>query len=304
MTRAELLDRFARVRTGTSDGRPALHKPLLLLLALGRVAQGRRRLVSFASAEPQWHRLLKEFGPARQAAHLVYPFGRLRADKLWEIPGDAELATTASGDLHAKQLRDRGIVGGFPEPVHDLLASDPELVVAAAEMLLAEHFPSSDRDAVRDACGLRWDWSLVQPQPKDPQEAAFRTRVLTEYRNRCSICDFDARVNNRVFALEAARIQWPSHGGPNEIVNALALCLLHHKALNHGALGLQHEGEGYRVLVSRNVAGSSPAAARLMALQGTRVRQPLTPALAPLPSFVTWHRNWVFQAPARLERTG
>lgn len=157
---------------------------------------------------------------------------------------------------------------GFPKPVHDLLASDPELVVAAAEMLLAEHFPSSERDAVRAACGLRWDWSLVQPQPKDPEEAAFRTRVLNEYRNRCSICDFDARVNDRVFALEAARIQWPSHGGPNAVSNALALCLLHHKALNHGALGLQHEGEGYRVLLSRNVAGSSPAAARLMALQG------------------------------------
>ncbi len=303
MTRAELLDRFARLRTATWQDRPAPHKPLLLLLALGRVAQCRRRLVSFASIEPQLRRLLGEFGPPRRAVHPVYPFGRLRADGLWEIPGDAALATTSSGNLHAKELRDRHIVGGFPEEVHELLASDPELVVAVAELLLAQHFRSSDHDSIRAAAGLRWDWSLLQPRPEGPQEAAFRARVLGEYRNRCSVCDFDARVNDRVFALEAASIQWPSHGGPNDISNALALCLLHHKALNHGALGLQPQESGYRVLVSRGVGGSSPSAERLMGLHGTRLRPPLTPVLAPSPSFVAWHRKWVFQAPPRADAT-
>lgn len=299
MTRTELLHRFARIRTATRKGESAPHKPLLLLLALGRVAQGRGRLVAFASVEPILCRMSDELGPRRRAFDPVYPFGRLRRDGLWEIPGDAALSTTSSGNLHARELRERGVVGGFPQDVHDLLASDPELVVEAAELLLGHHFDSERHDALRAAAGLRWDWALVESQPRGAHENAFRDLVLGEYQDRCSVCDFDARMDDRAFAVEAARIRWRSHGGPTDVSNALALCLLHHKALNHGVLGLRPERSGYRVVISNRVLGSSPATEQLRDLHGRPVRRPLTAELAPSPSCVEWHRRWVFRAPPR-----
>ncbi len=301
MTGAEFLHRLARVRTGAWKGQRAPHKPLLLLLALGRVVQGRRRLVAFSSIEPELRRLLVKFGPPRDARHPVYPFGRLRNDGLWEIPGDGLLATTSSGNLHVKQLRERDVVGGFPREVHQLLAANPSLVVTAAEQLLARHFPPSHHDGLRAAAGLRWDWSVTQRYPEQPESAAFRTHVLDEYGRRCSICDFDAHLGDRALGLDAVRLKWSSHGGPNDVSNALAACLLHQRALNRGALGLQPDRSGYRVLVSDKVAGSSPATARLLDLHGRPVSRPRTPALAPSASFVDWHRKWVFQTPPRLE---
>lgn len=299
MTRTELLHRFARIRTATWKGETAPHKPLLLLLALGRVAQGRGRLAAFASIEPIFRRMSDQLGPRRRAIDPVYPFGRLRHDGLWEVPGDAALSTTSSGNLHARELRERGVVGGFPQDVHDLLASDPELVVEAAELILGKHFDSERHDVLRAAAGLRWDWALTESQPGGAHENAFRDLVLSEYQSRCSVCDFDARMDDRVFAVEAARIRWRSHGGPNDVSNALALCLLHHKALNHGALGLRPERSGYRVVISSRVLGSSPATEQLRNLHGRPVRRPLTAELAPSPSCVEWHRKWVFQAPSR-----
>ena len=294
---------MARIRTGSYKGRPTPHKPLLLLLALGRVVQGRRRLVAFLSIEPELLRLFGRFGSRGTATSPVYPFGRLRSDGLWEIPGDAALGTTSSGNLRAKELRERGTVGGFPQEIHELLASDPQLVVEAAEHLLARHFPPSLHDDIRAAVGLRWDWTFFRLRPEEPEEAAFRARVLDEYGRRCSICDFDARLDDRVFGLGVVRFQWRSHGGPNDVANALAACPLHQRALDHGALGLEPDHAGYRVLVSGKVAGSSPATGRLLNLHGRPVRRPRKPHLAPSAAFVDWHRKWVFRPPPRSEAT-
>ena len=301
MNGAELLDRLTRVRTGSWKGRPTPHKPLLLLLALGRVVQGRGRLVPFASLELQLRRLLDRFGSRGGRENPVYPFGRLRSDGLWEIPGDDALGTTSSGNLHAKELRERGTVGGFPEKVHELLASDPLLVEEAAQHLLARYFPPSLHDDIRAAVGLRWDWALFRPRPEEPGDAAFRALVLDEYGRRCSICDFDARLDDRVFGLGVVRLRWRSHGGPNDVSNALSACPLHRRALDHGALGLAPDQSGYRVLVSDRVAGSSPATGRLLDLHGRPVRRPRKPHLAPSASHVDWHRKWVFRTPPRPE---
>ena len=303
MTGAEFLHRLARIRTASWKGERAPHKPLLLLLALGRVVQGRRRLVAFASIEPELRRLLVQFGPPRKVLHPESPFGRLSADGLWEILGDDGLATTSSRSLSPKELRTRGVVGGFPKAIHDLLAADPELVVEASERLLARYFPSFRHDDIRTAAGLRWDWHSTLPCLEEPEGAAFRTRVLDEYERRCSICGFDVRLDDRVLGLDAVRLKWPSHGGPNDVSNALAACLLHQRALNRGALGLQPDQSGYRVLVSGKVAGSSAATARLLDLHGRSVSRPRTSALAPSASFVDWHRKWVFQTPPRMEAT-
>jgi len=52
--------------------------------------------------------------------------------------------------------------------------------------------------------------------------------------------------------LEAAHIKWHQAGGPDTIDNGLALCSLHHKLLDLGALGISNE---FTVIVSDKVNG-------------------------------------------------
>ena len=54
------------------------------------------------------------------------------------------------------------------------------------------------------------------------------------------------------FALEAAHMQSFRHGGPDTPENGIAMCSLHHKAFDRGALGLSEEG---MILVSQHLHG-------------------------------------------------
>jgi putative restriction endonuclease len=47
VTPAQLLEQLASVRRGTRKGVRAPHKPLLLLVALARLQQGKQRLAAF-----------------------------------------------------------------------------------------------------------------------------------------------------------------------------------------------------------------------------------------------------------------
>lgn len=229
---------------------------------------------------------------------------------MWEIPGDASLSLTSSNDLMVSELRERDVKGGFPPAVQTLLQSDPELVRTAIRGLLAEHFPWSLHEEIREAAEIHRDWHLAEhavvPWPQRSRsvrerDPAFRDEVLRQYERRCAICDFDVRLDNRTFGLEAAHIQWHSHEGPDQVSNGLALCVLHHKALDRGALGLRGAGTGLYVLISSQVGGSSPATRELLDLQGKPVRPPQKPELAPSPMFVAWHRKQVFRDPPLLE---
>lgn len=307
MTRDRFLQLLRNIKTARRHGTRAPHKPLLLLLALGRVAKRNERLVRYADVANDMVKLLQEFGPPRQADHPEFPFGRLRNDNLWEIPGDSVLKVTASGDLSSREMKELDVHGGFPKEVHRLLEADTDLVLHAAQGLLAMHFPPSLHDDIRRAVGLPRDWSTLWPDlgawnertvVRESRDSTFRDKVLKAYQHRCAICDHDIRLGDRVFGLEAAHIQWHSHKGPDQVSNGLALCVLHHKALDRGALGLDRSTRNTHVLVSDHVSGDSPSANLLIDLHGKPLRGPVTPDKAPSQVFVKWHRRQVFRAPA------
>lgn len=317
MTPDELLARIAAVKTFARRGERAPHKPLLLLLALGRVTSGRGRLVSYEALEPELRRLLRDFGPPRRAVKPVFPFRWLLTDGLWEIPEFADLSKNASGDLYVSELKERGIEGGLPREVYDLLRGDPGLVRRAAGAIVRGHFPASLHREILDAAGMSQDGIPLDPEdaaspPKvrevdrEPtyysarvrrRDALFRRRVLEAYEERCTVCDFDIRLGDQPLGMEAAHIRWHSHGGPDQVTNGLALCLLHHKALDRGALGLEERrGTGFNVLISPEVRGETTES--LLDFSGRQIRRPRTLTMAPGSDFVRWHRREVFRGPA------
>ncbi len=285
----------------------APHKPLLLLLMLGRSFRGEARLIPFREAETRFGELWRRFGPPRRGL-VQYPFRYLVHDGIWEIPRVTELPSWGTGYLRLTDLRKYDVEGGFTSEVSELLESDPELALEAARLLLAKHFPISLHDEVLEAVGLSYAW-LVPGLPlgrepgrkqrmvvyRRPRRLIFRKEVLQAYDERCAICDFDLRINDELLGLEAAHIQWHSHRGPDDVFNGLALCLLHHRALDRGAVGLEAKGTGYRVLVSGQVRGNIPSESLLSDYSGQLIRPPRSRLHVPRRTYVDWHRAQVFR---------
>ena len=176
----------------------------------------------------------------------------------------------------------------------------------AARRILSEHFPPSIHQDILEAVRVAADapsLGLDEPMPRrgrkvreyTPRDRRFRKRVLEAYEERCAVCEYDIRFGDRLLGLEAAHIRWHSHDGRDVVSNGLALCSVHHKALDLGAMGLEGKGGGFRVLVSGRVRGRSPAARPLVGLRGKGIRGPVTVADAPDRRFVEWHREEVFR---------
>ena len=309
--RDEFLQKLGQVKFWRTRGQRAPHKPLLVLLALGRVARGEERLARYEQdLEGPLTDLLERFGPPRKAIHPEYPFSRLPNDGLWEIPGKESLPVTGQGDLHRSGLIKRAVTGGFPEPIYELLLSDSGLVQQAAQALLYEHFPYSLHDDIRTAAGFPAAF-LVQESPGPPyglgvprpparpRDRNFRHAVLRAYDCCCAVCGFDLRLENEPLGLEAAHIKWHSAGGPSKVPNGLALCSIHHKALDRGALGLAPVAGEFKVLISSKVSGESDATRWFWDCHDAPLRHPRSSELKPKAEFAKWHAHEVFRSPPR-----
>lgn len=302
MTREDFLRRLDGIFVWRRDGERAPHKPLLLLLALGRVQRRERRLAPYGNEiAKDLKSLLRRFGRPRSVLHPEAPFARLRRDGLWEVVTDKDLdSIRGKGGITHGQLVDHAAAGGFPASDQRLLLGDPALVEEAAQRLLDCHFAPSLHDDIRDAVGLtrpsEQRFSAAASSRRDPR---FRHSVLRAYERRCAACGFDVRLDDDLVGLDAAHIRWHSEGGPDDVRNGLALCILHHRIFDRGAIGLERAATGFRLVVSDEVNGQSPAFRQLLDCHGRPLRSPQRARQHPNPDFVDWHRRQVFRGEPR-----
>lgn len=299
MTREDFLRRVDEIKLWRHGNERAPHKPLLLLLALGRVQRGEKRLATYSNeVAKDLKGLLRRFGKPRSVAHPEAPFARLRGDDLWEVVADADLdRIKGKGGITHRQLVDHAAAGGFKEPDQRMLLADPELIEQAARRLLGRHFPPSWHDSIRDAVGLARSVEGLRPKARTTRDPGFRHAVLRAYERRCAVCGFDLRLDDDL--VEAAHIRWHSHGGPDEVRNGLALCSLHHQTLDCGAIGLERAAKGFRLVVSDEVHGQSAAFRQLLDCHGKPISNPQRARQHPNPDFVDWHRKQVFRGSPR-----
>jgi putative restriction endonuclease len=168
---------------------------------------------------------------------------------------------------------DRSIVESqFPSTVApDVLVAvglDPELVLSGG----------ADHSAARD---------------QRRRNGAWPGKILAAWDHQCAFCRYDGRLGHAVVGLEAAHVRWFNLGGPDDLDNGLALCSLHHKLFDRGALGL---GGNYTVVVSAAYSARTDEARRVYDLQGVEL-QPRPGTALPHHDHVRWHARQVFKAP-------
>lgn len=279
------------LRQWRRDAERAPHKPLLVLHALGRVVGGQPRLVAFADVETELTELLEAFGHPRSRQQPRYPFWRLSTDGIWEVEGAERLLVGADGDPPVAQLR--RCRGGFPPDQWQRLRDDPALVAELARALLEAHFPPSFHDDILARMGLV-DVAVTTRTPRDP---AFRMTVLRAYGYRCAVCGWDGALDRSPVALEAAHVRWHAAGGPERADNGLALCSVHHKALDRGALGVDADR---RLVVAQAFHGTGAAQRWLIGFAGEPLGEP-QPGADLAEAHRAWHEREVFRGPPRAE---
>jgi predicted restriction endonuclease len=130
-------ERFANIRTYSEGGQRSLHKPLLLLFALGYCYLGRERMISFSVIDEALIRLFDKFYPAAsERANTHYPFGRLEFDGIWELEQSATLSRTSVGHLFKSELLEKHIHAGLSLEIHEALSSDKNRLTNIASQLL------------------------------------------------------------------------------------------------------------------------------------------------------------------------
>lgn len=294
MTPEKLKQQIRQIVVWTRGEQRAPHKPLLLLYALGRVANSGQRLISYPDVDRDLRALLLEFGPDRKACHPEYPFWRLQNDGIWELQ-DAELVETRRGHTDGKksELLKYGVTGGFTPEIFELLESHPNLVSELALEILSQHFPPTVFGDILDSVGLDIQFEQALRRRRDP---AFRERILIAYEYRCAVCGYNLRMGSQHVALEAAHIKWHVAGGPDWETNGLALCSMHHKLFDLGAFTISDD---LSLRVSQRANGTTGLSEWLMMFHGQSLRVAQSTQWRPSAEYLNWHRNEVFHGPMR-----
>lgn len=291
MTAQEIRDRFADLNVWKRGDERAPHKPLLLLLTLARISRGGERLVNFSEIEEPLRSLLVEFGPPRKTQNPHLPFWHLQTDGVWEVVGLPDAEQRSAGNTpRVTELREPQVLAGLPSDIYEAVRRDPDLLRDLARRLLDESFPESLHDEIASTVGLE-----LTDRSRRPRDPRFRDRVLVAYGYSCAVCGYDLRLRHAPVALEAAHIKWHQAGGPSTEDNGLALCTMHHKLFDRGAMTLDGER---RVVVSRLVNGSTGLDEWLGRYHGQTLRKPRGPEQVPLEEYVRWHVLQVFKGSA------
>lgn len=296
LTDDDVLERLSSFRQYLHDGARVPHKPLLVLLALGRLEDTGSSAVPWSVAESALASLIAEFGPPSRTGRpqsAAYPFTRLRRDGIWTLD-------RAVDDDLVRPLREHGVTGRLDTALEARLRENPALLHATARRLVESQFPHTVAPDVLTAVGLDPELilgtvaSVTDLVERRRRSSSWPQMILAAWDRQCAFCGYDGQLGGTAVGVEAAHVRWFNLGGPDAADNGLALCALHHKLFDRGALGLDGD---HRILVSGEFSARTDAAKRVYDLH----EQPLRPRRGtslPAAEHVAWHGSQVFRGAA------
>lgn len=267
----------------------APHKPLLLLYALGRWLNGQREF-KWLRVKKDVGALIEQFG-GNAKVEVSNPFTRLRKDlngELWEI--DGELVLGASDNPSVNSLNLINNTARF-HPNFEEVINDHTVFNKIVTDLLTQHFADTQFEDILDACGISlYSGFVIKRSKRDPE---FRQSVLDAYGHKCAICDYDIQFRTKIIGVEAAHIQWHNAQGPDIVSNGVALCAIHHKLLDYGAIGFNDDLE---LVAAHGLHGSSALLDDLIYdYVGHQISLPRNRMEEPSVEYVRWQRKEIFK---------
>lgn len=134
--------RVGDVRPARRATGPALHRPVLLLWAIGQAVAGAPRMQSWSATRDAVAPLMVKYGQVEDGVDGTrYPFWALTRDELWTIDQGQEVTLTSRGRRPTlESLNKVNPSGGLREDDYNLLRSHPDAAASAAAGLILRYF--------------------------------------------------------------------------------------------------------------------------------------------------------------------
>ncbi len=188
-------------------------------------------------------------------------------------------------------LDDANPTGRLAPGIEAELLRRPGLLEQTARELVESQFPSTLIPDVLQAVGLELELGEHLVKVGRHRSASWRALILESWDRSCAFCGYDGQLGGAPVGLEAAHVRWFNHDGPDVADNGLALCSLHHKLFDRGALGLDGQ---MRVKVA-SVYGARTDQGRAVYDLHERELRPRPGTALPAERHVAWRDREVFK---------
>jgi putative restriction endonuclease len=145
-------------------------------------------------------------------------------------------------------------IGNFTEGFHEFL-KDQENAKKVIWQILNEYWTEAYHEDILLDLGLDVfiNEHVVSISKQKRRGRFFVEEVLDAYERQCAICRQSIRLGDTLLGIDACHVKPIQHNGPDLVTNGIALCKVHHWALDRGAIGIS---EDLKMLVSPKLNGT------------------------------------------------
>jgi putative restriction endonuclease len=318
--------RFSRLRSDAIPGRwpestryRSPYKPFILLSVIDLISQGiiRANFVRLDAALIDAFDLYcaKVLGLEKRG-NPVLPFGALQSDGFWHLapaPGQ-EKALQARPQLRTmRQLEQMALGATFDDALFSLLLDRVSRDVlrsvllntcfsSAAQAKLSEVSAIATQSIeygreLADRAKRRFKMEDVPPAEEryytESRTIAFRRFVIQAYDFTCAACGIRVVTPEGRTAVTAAHIVPFSVSHNDDPRNGLALCGVHHWALDEGLIAVDQD---YAILASPLLRREDGGNQLLLSLSGRHIGLPAQQTYWPARSALSWHQRNLFRS--------
>ncbi|ULT59592.1 HNH endonuclease [Neobacillus drentensis] len=288
----KIINDINHMNVNIHNGRPALKKPLLLLLIISKFEEGSfaENRINFIDVEKELSELIDNYGgrPSKGGTKAYQPFQYLNSSPFWNIHLPNGVTMTHSKDLPIKVIRDQDTFVILDEELFNNLKHSSKARAILANFILQKWWPETVQEELRNILSLPLD-NLVKLQKNRNKE--FSSLVLANFRYKCAFCGFSSGFNNYSFGVDGAHIKWFSQNGPDTIENGLSLCKFHHWAFDRGVMGVNPKT--LELKVSKKFIGRDNFSIKFVEELNGKSLEPFK-EIEPNSIYLEWHNDFIF----------
>jgi putative restriction endonuclease len=246
-------EEISKIKIHRSGAVVSLHKPLLLLLTISDVIHGRKNEFAFKDIEEPLKSLLSKYGLKNtKSLKPEYPFVYLGSSPtLWKCSIDRSTLKHPDAVTRAEAIDS---VGRFEDNFY-LYLQDKERAKSLVWQLIEEYWPEAYHQDILSDLGIDGVMNsvILQANLKPRPGRLFVEEVLDHYERQCAICGQSIRLGDSLIGIDACHVKPIQHLGDDHITNGIALCKIHHWALDRGAISISEQRE---LLISPKLNGT------------------------------------------------